>query len=238
MQVDDAAPGRVQDPARPPGFHSVKTGKPCPLLICSSWPWRTDVGRSLLGRPVALDERARAAPRGRRPDGLRRNIGTTWVATACCRLGICQMLGQSCFGCEVFAVVRRHRPWDRPAAWPTSRSGRRAVTTGTSMARWRFECATTKPMIAGPIEERGVPEADHQSQATTAADVSGQPVDLRGDQSDAEADEAPADQDDREAAAEGREQVADERARRRRSVRRTGDRDARPRSRRTGGSPP
>ena len=53
-------------------------------------------------------------------------------------------------------------------------------------------------------QERGVPEADHQREATAAADVSGQPVDLRRDQSDAEADEAPADQDDREAAAERR----------------------------------
>ena len=36
VQVDQAAPGLLVVPVRPPGFQRLKTGKPCTLSICSS----------------------------------------------------------------------------------------------------------------------------------------------------------------------------------------------------------
>jgi len=60
----------------------------------------------------------------------------------------------------------------------------------------------------GADQEGGVPEAHHEGQATAAADVAGQAVDLGRDQADTQPDQAPTDQDDDELPTERGEQVA------------------------------
>ena len=155
MQVEQGAAGALRRRIGPPE-RDHREAVLVPDLLLAAVRARAAGGPSSRRPGWPRPRAGRAAPRGRRAEGLGRRRPISRLTTACCRLGMAQPRTDAV---SVRVRVRVASGCRRSAGIRVDITTRPiAVTTGTSMARCRLDCEATKPMMAGPTRKAAYPK--------------------------------------------------------------------------------